>query len=223
MKNYRNEDPTQNKYNIPYEPPAGASTQQELNIRLPDEWENRRPTVADRLFSPRLVRDLQGIGLPEDFPEPDFWGSQGLYIYGDTGAGKTVLSANLLLDVKKHLWLNFQQKTCSFKSVPALLDQLKQSYSDNSEITEWEVMEELRTTWLLVLDDLGVSGKPSDWLIEKLYLLINFRYENLLPTVITSNLDLNELTDLLDDDRITSRINRMSHITRKRPWDSGHE
>lgn len=45
---------------------------------------------------------------------------------------------------------------------------------------------------LVVLDDLG-REKVSDWTGEIVYALVNARYENRLPTLITSNLSPSEL------------------------------
>lgn len=45
---------------------------------------------------------------------------------------------------------------------------------------------------LLILDDLG-REKVTDWATERLYVLVNARYGDLLPTIATSNLRPNEL------------------------------
>ena len=45
---------------------------------------------------------------------------------------------------------------------------------------------------LVVLDDLG-REKASDWTGELVYALVNARYENKLPTLVTSNLSPSEL------------------------------
>lgn len=212
--NYRNKDRTQNKYGIEYKLPAGAEYGQPVKSRPEERW---RPKVNP--FPPRLQRDLKKISLPPNAPEPDFWAGESLFLYGDSAVGKTVLAANMLLDVQKHLWLNFQHKKCKFVSVPELFGKLKASYDTDTKETEWDILEQHKNTWLLVLDDLGVSGKPSEWLLEKLYLLINSRYEYLMPTIFTSNIDLNDLADLLGDDRIPSRIRRMGLIAEKTHWD----
>ena len=63
----------------------------------------------------------------------------------------------------------------------------------------------------LYLDDLG-DIKITDWGLSQLQVLINQRYEALLPIVITSNLSLEELTEVTGDGRISSRIGRMCKI-----------
>lgn len=223
MINYRNQNPSKNKYHIPYNLPSGAEHGDQIKGRTLKHWENR---LADRvpksMFSKRLQRDLKEIGLPADPPNPDLWEGEGLFVSGPAGSGKTVLAANLLLDIKKHLWLNFQDRTLQFVSVPSLFNDLKRSF-DSKEDSQYDILDELNNTWLLVLDDLGVSGKPSDWLLETLYLIINHRYENLLPVIITSNLGLDELSSLYGDTRITSRIDRMCRAVRKTHWRKGED
>ena len=62
------------------------------------------------------------------------------------------------------------------------------------------MFDRLRNAPLLILDDLGVEN-PSAWAQEKLFQLLNHRYSHMLPTVITTNADL----DMLDP-RIRSRL-----------------
>ena len=45
---------------------------------------------------------------------------------------------------------------------------------------------------LLIIDDLG-KEKVSEWTLEKLYYVINSRYEDCLPIVITTNYDPEKL------------------------------
>jgi len=218
--NYRNEDPSKNKYNLPYNPPRGAEGGQTTNIRKEQHWaERKKKIVAKKLFSKRLCKDIENISLPDNTPVPNLPDGDGCFIHGKASTGKTVLAANMLLDVKKHLWLNFQNRRCLFTSVPKLFARLKESFdAKEGEQTEWQIMEQHQETWLLVLDDFGVGNKPSDWLLNKLYLLINHRYEQMLPTFFTSNLDLKELSELFGDVRITSRIDRMTTSFQKQHW-----
>lgn len=207
------------KYNIPKKDPHPDVPQKDRDPRKGrtlEKWERKISSYRKQFFSKRLQEDLNRIPVPEDLPEPDFWDGEGLFLYGKASTGKTVLAAQLLIDVQKHLWLNSQYKDLRFTSVPKLFSRLKRSF--NTDQDEYEILDQQNDTWLLVLDDLGVSGTPSDWLLETLYLIINHRYENLLPTIITSNLNLQELSDLYGDVRITSRIDRMCKVARKTHW-----
>ena len=58
------------------------------------------------------------------------------------------------------------------------------------------------------MDDLGAE-KPSDWVSEQLYMIINSRYEDMLPTIITTNCNTKELIERLGE-RTVSRIIEMT-------------
>ncbi|SCF99919.1 DNA replication protein DnaC [Streptomyces sp. DconLS] len=61
---------------------------------------------------------------------------------------------------------------------------------------------------LLFLDDLG-AAKTSEWTEELTYRLINHRYEQMLPTLITTNLPTEQLRVALGD-RVASRLAEMT-------------
>ena len=71
-------------------------------------------------------------------------------------------------------------------------------------------LEYLIKAEVLVIDDIGTE-KPSDWVAETLYNLVNSRYENTKTTIFTSNLELDELADKVDD-KLASRITEMTDI-----------
>ncbi len=87
-----------------------------------------------------------------------------------------------------------------FIIVPDLLDYLRSAYAPTSETGLDARMEAIRDVPLLVLDDLG-AHHSTPWAQEKLFQIINHRYNNRLPTVVTSNQRMEEL-----DPRVTSRL-----------------
>ncbi|GJF32599.1 hypothetical protein KNE206_52990 [Kitasatospora sp. NE20-6] len=70
-------------------------------------------------------------------------------------------------------------------------------------------MRELERVPLLLVDDLG-AGRASEFTEETTYRLVNYRYEQHLPTIITSNITPAELAGLLGD-RTASRLRQMCH------------
>jgi DNA replication protein DnaC len=66
---------------------------------------------------------------------------------------------------------------------------LKATFSPNSDVSFDRRSYEIRTTPLLIVDDLKESGTSSVWAEDKLYQLLSYRYYNDLPTVITSTMD----------------------------------
>lgn len=65
-----------------------------------------------------------------------------------------------------------------------------------------------RDARLLLIDDLGADRKPTEFTEEVNFRLINHRYQEHLPTLITSNVSPGELAGRLGD-RVTSRLAEM--------------
>ena len=108
-----------------------------------------------------------------------------LVLYGGKGNGKTHLAAaaaNLLIS---------RGRPVLFVNVPEFLDWLRETYSrsafDDMEETFARRFELVRDAPVLILDDLGAES-DTPWANEKLYILLNYRLEMCLPTMITSNL-----------------------------------
>ncbi len=130
------------------------------------------------------------LKVSEDFAEnPSGW----LFFTGRYGTGKTHLAAAIANDAVE------KGREVIFQPVPDLLDQLRVTYG-NSAVSYEDRFDRIRTVPLLVLDDLGAQS-PTPWAEEKLYQIINFRYVNKLPTVITSNVNPRDM-----DGRIASRL-----------------
>jgi len=144
----------------------------------------------------------------------------GVVLYGNTGCGKTHLAVaivrNLLLINLKEIinkeWEINRHYTASnkyFKPVPDLLLEIRSSFNDNSSSTEESIIEKYSTKPFLVLDDLG-SEKTSEFSITTLYIIIDRRDRELLPTIITTNLTPKEIEEKLGA-RIASRLSGMKN------------
>jgi len=96
-----------------------------------------------------------------------------------------------------------------FISIPDLLLRIRASFKDDST-TEEEIIDRFSSVGILMLDDIG-SEKPTEWVLQTLYLIIDHRYREMKETYITSNLSLDELSNRLSD-RIASRIAGMCKI-----------
>ena len=99
-----------------------------------------------------------------------------------------------------------------FVVVPDMLDHLRATFSPSSDVSYDRRFEEIRTAPLLVLDDLG-SQAAKPWVQEKLYQLINHRYNAGLPTVITSANTLDEIDPRLQARLMDRRLVRIAPIT----------
>ncbi len=122
--------------------------------------------------------------------EPDGW----LVLKGGYGCGKTHLAAAI---ANHRLSLGH---TALFISTPDLLDHLRAAFGPSSETSYDQRFEQVRNASMLILDDLGTQSN-SDWAQEKLYQIFNYRYNNRLPTIITTNEELETI-----EIRIRSRM-----------------
>jgi DNA replication protein DnaC len=122
--------------------------------------------------------------------DPSGW----LVLRGGYGCGKTHLAAAIANEARR---LNAQ---VLFSVVPDLLDHLRSTFAPSSTVEYDKLFEGVRSSGLLVLDDLGTESS-TPWAQEKLFQIINYRYNYQMPTVITTNRRLDAI-----DERILSRI-----------------
>lgn len=119
-----------------------------------------------------------------------------LTLLGDWDRGKS----HLLVAICRR-WLA-RGKPARYAYVPLLLKELRRGFDDKGEYDR--LFDFFCKVPLLALDDLGVE-KQTPWVMEELDTIIDFRYVNGLPLVVTSNLAMDELPP-----RIASRLQRES-------------
>lgn len=111
----------------------------------------------------------------------------GLLFIGSYGTGKTHLAAAICHELIK------QGYQPIFGTMITLLEKIKATYDDEySRETEERIIRKYTDCDLLIIDDLG-KERPTDWTLEKLYYVINTRYEKCLPIIITTNYNLEKL------------------------------
>ncbi len=113
---------------------------------------------------------------------PEGW----LLITGEHGTGKT----HLAVAVVEHCIRNGLPALFTF--VPDLLDHLRAAFSPNSQVQYDQLFEQVKSTPLLILDDLGAETS-TPWAKEKLYQLVVHRHNSRLPTMITTYLEIDEI------------------------------
>jgi DNA replication protein DnaC len=141
-----------------------------------------------------------------------------LLLQGGYGCGKTHLAAaiaNFAVDLGV---------PTLFITVPDLLDTLRFAYSDPEETFE-NRFEEIRRSTLLILDDFGTQN-ATPWAQEKLFQIINYRYINHLPLVVTTNLLLEQIDgrirSRLEDPEMVTHVHILAPDYRRPTDDTGH-
>jgi DNA replication protein DnaC len=115
-------------------------------------------------------------------------------ITGLSGTGKTHLAAAI-----GNYRLKMGERPI-FVSALDLLDHLRATFNPDSKVRFDQRFQEVLTTPLLILDDLGTQS-ITPWVHGKLVQLFDYRYNAKLPTVITSVEPLDEI-----DSRLRSRL-----------------
>lgn len=112
--------------------------------------------------------------------------TKGLFMSGPFGTGKTHLAAASIIKL-------FDAKITglNFGVTPKLLALTRKTFNSDDN---YDYIGQASKAGVLVLDDVGAE-KISEWVREQLFLLINERYENQLPTIITTNASMSELED----------------------------
>ena len=123
----------------------------------------------------------------------------GLFLYGPPGTGKTHLAVATLLDI-----LNKGHKGMIITATD-LFYEIRKSFAPGNEVNS--ILEMVKKAEFLVLDDLGAE-KETEFVIETLYQIINSRYNDMLPIVITSNITIAEIAEIFGV-RTASRLREM--------------
>jgi len=145
------------------------------------------------------VRAVNGVSL--DIKRGEIFG-----LVGETGCGKTHLAAAIV---------NYRYevgKPALFVVVPDFLDHLRSAFNPDSKVSYDELFESVKTAPLLVLDDFGEQS-TNPWVREKLYQLINFRYNSRLPTVITTRYSLDDIMEKVDSSISSRLVDRKVSVT----------
>ena len=161
-----------------------------------------RPPVSDMardLQTKAAVADVRGF---VDELDERLDAGRGLWLFGDTGTGKTTLAMLISTAALE------AGRTVAIYSLPKLLARIRRTYdSEPGGEGYLSFFERLTSVDLLHIDDLGAE-KRSDWVLEQLYALVNERYETQRSMLITTNLPHEELEQQIGP-RTVSRLTQI--------------
>lgn len=142
------------------------------------EESGRGQLLQARTVAQRYVEEfLTERGTFEEF---------GLLFVGPPGVGKTHLAVAVL-----HELIHRYRIHGLFVDFTSLIHRIQSTFDPGAVDTKHRILQQVTNAEVLVLDELGAQ-KPSAWVMEILYLVMNARYAARLPTIFTTNLRLDD-------------------------------
>ncbi|MEN6325813.1 MAG: hypothetical protein ABFD18_06365 [Syntrophomonas sp.] len=178
-------------------------------------------------YIPKTKQQAAALNICQSYCLDKILTGQGLMLVGSWGSGKSHLSvatARSLIQTAPEKYgvrqdeqnvynpdnpnqIKYEGIYCSFFSVVELLDALRPG-SEAKQRRGEALFHRAKADQLVVLDDIGVE-KPTDWVAERLYAVVDTRYRMERATIFTSNCSEKELTNQLGG-RLVSRIYEMA-------------
>jgi DNA replication protein DnaC len=177
--------------------PEPVTALQLADARIPPRY---RHALADHPRITAWVTEIAHTGRPGPGGVPGIATGPSLLIAGPTGTGKTHQAYGAIRTLlRAGVRLRWEGTTVA--------DLYAAQRPHQGSDPEQQLLRLARSP-LLLLDDLG-AAKQSPWTEELTYRLVNHRYNQLLPTLITTNLPVAELRDAVGD-RVASRLAEMT-------------
>ena len=121
---------------------------------------------------------VQGFNLREEHA--------GLLLVGAIGSGKSHIAISMLKEIIRKGYIGI------YFDVPELLQKVRETYDSRRMEVESDIFEEAAAADILLLDDLGAEG-ATGWVRERLALIIDRRYKDNKPLLVTTSSEPEEL------------------------------
>ena len=154
-----------------------------------------------------FIRAFQRCRKYCQIPEQALEHGYGMYIYGDSGTGKTHLTACMCNE------LMAQYRQCLFTNFFEISKLIKSTWNGNADSEN--VVKRICEVDFLFLDDLGTEALTKNgednWLQGQVFDIINKRYNNKKPTIFSSNYSMNEL--IADRGMMKKTVDRIGEMS----------
>lgn len=160
------------------------------------ELEKQR--INTKLKIPRRYADASGDSKYYE----EYTRKKGVVFSGSVGTGKTHEAVSLL----KTIYQKEEQRGL-FTTATELAMRLREGVGQGNLAG---VIDEINSVEVLLIDDLGVES-ATDFFLEYIYVIINYRYNQMLPLLLTTNLTAPEFGEVYGQ-RILSRLTEMSEF-----------
>lgn len=133
----------------------------------------------------------------------------GIYLFGDKGTGKSRITACMANELMDNYY------TVLYTNFAEISKYIRNTFKTHE--SEYDFLERLTNIDFLFIDDFGtelVSKNDQDlWLQEKVFEVVNKRYNNNKPIIFTSNYSLRQLIEERGmADKTVDRINEMCTV-----------
>ena len=132
----------------------------------------------------------------KNFPRND---PTGMYLFGQSGGGKTTICSLVLRSLFEQNKIILRARMSDF---PSLMQEMREGIANGSGDTD--IITQYQRSDIVILDDMGL-GKYSEYTLQQAYSIINYRYQNNLPTIYSSEFSPPKLSNIIGE-RLVSRI-----------------
>jgi DNA replication protein DnaC len=174
-----------------------------LSREVPRRFQNlgfeREPVPSIARTAPDVVRAVRRYC---DRIDEMLDSGRGMWFLGSPGTGKS----HLAYLISQHALA--AGRSAAIYTGPRLLDEIRRTYGDEDSGSSLDLIDRLTSVELLHIEDLAVA-RPTDWVLEQLYNIINGRYENERSIVFTCDLtgDTAE-APIVDPNKLADHITR---------------